>query len=262
MKKCIYFIMLTLVCIGMTACGGNDALLKAQIESGKKHCPMNLGMAGKLSDMSYDSDKHEVKFVISLNKQISDVKDLQADPESARTAMRLALQKGNMKQLLEMMVDAEASLNITYKNRGSKDEFVLNFTAAELKDILDNPMSEKDTNKLLLQNQINSEKRRLPYKIEQGLYVSGIEDNGRALVYTCQVDEDLYDIDEMAASKEELKSNMRDMLKDRSMRQQAEVLSSLDKGFEYDYVGKTSGKKVVVEFTAAELTDLLPKTKN
>ncbi|MDE6682616.1 MAG: hypothetical protein K2J87_04245 [Muribaculaceae bacterium] len=49
------------------------------------------------------------------------------------------------------------------------------------------------------------------------------------------------------------------MMKDRSMRQQAEVLSSLNKGFEYDYVGKTSGKNVVVAFTAKELAEIVGK---
>lgn len=259
MKKCLNLLLLLVICVSIVGCGGSDKVLKAQIESGKKHCPMSLGMAGKLTSMSYDESKREVKFVITLNKQISDVKNLQNDPESARQAMRLALQKGNMKQLLEMMVEAEASLNITYKNRGSKDKFVLDFSASELKKILDNPMSEEETNKLLLQNQVNSEKNRLPFRIERGLSVVGIEDNGGALVYQCEVDEDLYDIDEMAASKDELKENMRKMMADRSMRQQAEILSSLGKGFEYNYVGKTSGKNVKVAFTVADLKEIVSK---
>lgn len=259
MKKCLNLLVLLVMCVAMAGCGGSDKVLKAQIESGKKHCPMSLGMAGKLTSMAYDESNREVKFVISLNKQISNVKDLQQDPETARQAMRLALQKGNMKKLLEMMVDADASLNITYKNRGSKDEFTLNFTAPELKEILDNPMSEEETNKLMLQNQLKSEKNRLPYKIDRGLNVVGIEDNGNMLVYKCEVDEDLYDIDEMGNSKEELKENMRKMMKDRSMRQQAEILSSLNKGFEYDYVGKTSGKSVIVAFTAKELGEIVGK---
>ncbi|MDE5807897.1 MAG: hypothetical protein K2H76_07240 [Muribaculaceae bacterium] len=259
MKKCLNLLMLLVMTLSLASCGGSDKVLKAQIESGKKHCPMSLGMAGKLTSMAYDESNREVKFVITLNKQLTDIKDLQADPESARQAMRLALQKGNMKHLLELMVDADASLNITYKNRGSKDEFTLNFSAPELKEILDNPMSEEETNKLLLQNQINSEKRRLPYRIENGLNVVGIEDNGKSLVYKCEVDEDLYDIDEMGKGKDEMKENMRKMMKDRSMRQQAEVLSSLNKGFEYDYIGKTSGKNVVVAFSSQELAEIVGK---
>lgn len=261
MKKQLYFLLLTLFCVVLTSCNPNDSLLKAQIESGKKHCPMSLGMAGKLTDMDYDSDKHEVQFVITLNKQISDVKTLQEDPEAARRAMRLALQKGNMHQLLEMMVDAEASLDITYKNRGSKDKFNLNFTAAELKDILDNPMTEEETNAMLLKNQVDSERRRMPYTISRGLKVIDLQDNTDALVYVCEVDEDLYDIDEMGNSKEELKGNMRQLLKDPAMRQQAEVLSSLGKGFEYDYIGKTSGKKIMVAFTSDELAEIAKKKK-
>ncbi|MDE6028627.1 MAG: hypothetical protein K2G23_11195 [Muribaculaceae bacterium] len=259
MKKCLNLLMLLVMTLSLASCGGSDKVLKAQIESGKKHCPMSLGMAGKLTSMAYDESNREVKFVITLNKHLTDIKDLQADPESARQAMRLALQKGNMKHLLELMVDADASLNITYKNRGSKDEFTLNFSAPELKEILDNPMSEEETNKLLLQNQINSEKRRLPYRIENGLNVVGIEDNGKSLVYKCEVDEDLYDIDEMGKGKDEMKENMRKMMKDRSMRQQAEVLSSLNKGFEYDYIGKTSGKNVVVAFSSQELAEIVGK---
>lgn len=259
MKKYLYLLLLMIMSFSMTDCGRNDAALKAQIESGKKHCPMNLGMAGKLTKMSYDEDNRVVKFVITLNKQISDVKDLQNDPQTARQAMRLSLQKGNMKQLLEMMVDAEASLNITYKNNGSNDEFNLNFTADELKKILDNPMTEEETNLMLLSNQVKSEKNRMPYSIDTGLKVIDLDDSGSSLVYVCEVDEDLYDIDEMENSKDELKSNMRQMMKDPSMRQQAEILASLKKGFEYDYVGKPSGKKIVVAFTTDELAEIVNK---
>lgn len=259
MKKTLYLILVEIIFLAMASCNGGDALLKAQIESGKKHCPMSLGIAGKLTDMSYDESSHEVNFVITLNKQISDVKTLQDDPSSARQAMRLSLQKGNMKKLLEMMVDANASLEITYKNRGSRDEFKLNYSAAELKEILDNPMSEEETNRLLLSNQVNSEKRRMPYTIERGLKVIDLQDNEDALVYVCEVNEDLYDIDEMENSRDELKANMRQLLKDPAMRQQAEILSSLGKGFEYDYIGKSSGKKVAVAFTSDELAKIAKK---
>ncbi len=261
MKKCLNLLMLFVMCVSLAACGGSDKVLKAQIESGQKHCPMSMGMAGKLTSMTYDESNREVKFVITLNKNFANVKDLQQDPETARQSMRLSLNKGNMKKLLEMMVDADASLNITYKNRGSKDDFSLKFTNAELKEILDNPMSEEETNKLLLHNQVLSEKNRLPYKIDSGLNVVGIDDSGSSLVYKCEVDEDLYDIDEMGNAKDELKENMRKMMKDPAMRQQAEVLSSLNKGFEYNYVGKTSGKNVTVAFTSAELAEIVGKKK-
>ncbi|MDE5868987.1 MAG: hypothetical protein K2H18_02040 [Muribaculaceae bacterium] len=260
MKKCINFVLIVALTIMVAACGGkNDAVLKAQIESGKKHCPMNLGMAGKLTSMSYDEENGVVNFDISLNKQLTDVKELQADQESAKEAMRYSLSKGDMNKLLEMMVDAQAGLKITYKNRGSKDEFELAFTPEELKNIYDNPMSEEDANKMLLASQVKSEKNKLPYSIDRGLKVTSIEDAGSKLVYVCDVDENLFDIDEMGAAKEEVKGNMEKMLKDRSMRKQAEVLASLNKGFEYKFVGNTSGKSVVIEFTAAELGELSKK---
>ncbi|MDE6716865.1 MAG: hypothetical protein K2J70_01620 [Muribaculaceae bacterium] len=257
MKKCINLLMIVLLAVLAGACGGkNDAVLKAQIESGKKHCPMNLGMAGKLTSMSYDDKTREVEFVITLNKQMTDVNELKADPENAKEMMRLALSKGNMKKLVDMMVDADASLKVTYKNRGSKDDFSIQFPAEEIKNISENPMSEEDTNKLLLSTQLKSEKKKLPYSIDRGLKVTGIEDNGSSLVYVCEVDEDLYDMPDMEKSKAELKENMGKMLKDRSMRQQAEVLASLKKGFEYRYVGKSSGNTVTVAFTPDELADI------
>lgn len=262
MKKCINLLMVVMLAVMASACGGkNDAVLKAQIESGKKHCPMSLGMAGKLTSMSYDEDNKEVNFVITLNKNVTDVNDLKADPETSRTSMRLALSKGDMKKLLEMMVDAGASLDVTYKNRGSKDEFELKFTPEELKEILDNPMSEEEVNKLLLSNQVKSEKNRLPYTIDRGLKVTGIEDNGSSLVYTCEVDENLYEMPDMEKMKDELKKDMRKMLRDRAMRKQAEILASLNKGFEYKYVGNKSGSIVTVTFTAAELGEIAGKKK-
>ncbi|MDE6792696.1 MAG: hypothetical protein K2J48_06410 [Muribaculaceae bacterium] len=261
MKKSVNLLLMVVMVIAMAACGGrNDRLLKAQIESGQKHCPMNLGMAGKLTGMSYDDETGEVGFVITLNKK-GNVKELQDDAETAKGTLKVALQQGDMKKLVDMMVDADASLKVVYKERGSKDEFEVKFSNAELKDIKDNPLSEQDVNKLLLDQQIKMEKNKIPYKVEKGLTVSAIEDNGEALVYVCDVDEDLYELDDMGNAKDELKENMRKMMRDRTMRKQAEILASLNKGFEYHYVGNKSGKKVIVAFTGAELVEIAGKKK-
>lgn len=260
MKKLINLILFTLIILGVTSCA-KDAALKAQVESGQKHCPMNMGMAGKLTSMKYDSDTHTVEFVLTLNKEFAEVKDLQASSDLARESMKLSLSTGDMKKLTDMMVEAEAGLQVTYKNRGSNDEFVLTFTPAELKAIADNPMSDEEKDKLLLANQIKSEMRRMPYKIDTGLTVTGIEDSGNALVYICKVDENEYDIDQMEASVAELKSNMISMLKDVSMKGQVNLLSGLGKGFEYRYVGDTTGKTVVVTISAEELSALAKKKK-
>ena len=260
MKKCINLLLILLMAVVASSCGGkNDAVLKAQIESGKKHCPMNMGMVGKLASMSYNEENRQVEFLITLNKNVTDVNDLKADPATMRTSMRLALSKGDMKKLLEMMVDADASLKVTFKNRGSKDEYDVEFTSAELKDILDNPMSDEEVNRMLLENQIKGEKKRLPYNVDRGLKVTGIEDNGSTLVYICEVDENLYEMPDMEKMKDELKESMRAMLKDRAMKKQAEILSSLNKGFEYRYVGNNSGSMVTVTFTTAELGEIAGK---
>ncbi|MDE6006077.1 MAG: hypothetical protein K2G67_00780 [Muribaculaceae bacterium] len=259
MKKILNLMLVALTLVGLAGCGAKDAALKAQIESGQRHCPMNMGMAGKLTSMSYDSDSHEVKFVLTLNKDFADVKDLSADPEIAKESMRLSLSQGDLKKLLDMMVDADAGLKVVYKNRGSKDDFTLQFTPEDLKQIAANPMSEEESGRLLLANQIKSEKKRMPYKIDTGLTVTGIEDNGSALVYICNVDEDEYDIEMMENSREELKDNMRNMLKDISMSGQVKLLSGLGRGFEYRYIGETSGKEIVITFSADELKKLAKK---
>lgn len=258
MKKVINLLLVALLILGVTSCA-KDAALKAQVESGQKHCPMSMGMAGKLTSMKYDSDTHTVEFVLTLNKDFADVKDLQADSEVARESMRLSLSSGDMKKLTDMMVEADAGLKVIYKNKGSKDEFVLSFTPEELKAIADNPMSEEDSNKLLLANQIKQENNRIPYKIADGLMVTGVEDSGSALVYTCTVNEDLYEMDDMINGTADLKDEMRSMLKDRSMKGQVKLLSGLGRGFEYKYVGKTSGKTATVSFTAEELKALASK---
>lgn len=256
MKKIINLMLLAVIMAAVTACGQKDAMLKAQIESGQKHCPMSLGMAGKLTSMSYDDATRMVKFVLTLNKDFADVKDFQQDPGLAQESMKLSLSKGDMKKLLDMMVEAESGLEVIYKNRGGNDEFVLKFSAEELKQIADNPMSEEDTNKLLLANQIKAERQRMPYTIDTGLKVTGIEDSGKALVYICEVNENDYDINEMEASSAELKENMRPLLNDISMKAQVKLLTGLDKGFEYRYVGDKSGKAVIVSFTPEELKAL------
>lgn len=260
MTKCLKLFLFAIVAIACAACS-NDSALKMQIESGKKVCPINLGMAGKLTSMDYDSKEKQVEFLFTVNKQIMDVEDIKKDASIAKESMKLALSKGDLNKLLGMMVDADASLKVVYKNKGSNDDFSIVIPAEELKAIYENPMSEEDSDRMLLQNSIKQEQHRLPTTIERGLKVVDVKDNGKNLVYTCEVDENLYEIITMEESKDELKSNMRSMLKDRSMRQQAKILSKLNKGFVYEYVGNPSGKKVVIEFTPEELGEIVGKKK-
>lgn len=249
----IAYVLLVAVTALVSACSGGDSVLRKQIESGKKVCPMNMGPAGQLTTMDYDSDSRTVKFMITLNKSFADVKDLKADPDNARTSMALVLGKGDMNKLLKMMVEADASLQVVYKNRGGSDEFVLDFPASELKEIYDNPMSDEDKDKMLLSTQVNSEKKKVPYQIADGLTVTNVEDTGKAVVYTCEVDEDKYEIEDMANGVDDLKKEMKKMLSQRVMRNQAALLAGQNRGYEYRYVGKTSGREVLVAFTADEL---------
>lgn len=261
MKKIVNLLLVMMVALAAGSCGRNDAALKAQIESGNKHCPMSLGQAGKITKMTYDESDRMVDFVITVNKKFVDIEDLRADEESSKEAIRLAFSQGDLNKLLKMMADADAGLKVTYKDRVTKEDFEIDFSAEEMKKILDNPMTKEETNRLLLANQVKSEKKKLPYNIEKGLKVVNIEDAGSNLVYTCEVDENLYEIDEMTNAKDELKKNMRGMMRDPAMKKQAEILSSLNKGFEYKYVGQPSGKTVTVSFTAEELGEISGKRK-
>lgn len=252
--------MFVILAVSFAACS-NDSALKMQIEAGKKVCPISLGMAGKLTSMDYDSDNRQVKFVFTVNREVMNVADIRKDASIAKESMKLSLSKGDLHKLLKMMVDADASLKVIYKNKGSKDEFELVLSPEELKEIYENPMSEEDTDRLLLANSIKAEQHRLPSTIDRGLKVVDVKDTGDNVVYTCEVDENLYEIITMEESKEELKDNMRKMLKDRSMRQQAKILSKLNKGFVYEYVGQPSGKKVIISFSPEELGQIVGKNK-
>lgn len=238
----------------LTACGNpNKARLKAEIEAGDKECPISLGMVGDLLRMSYDESADMIKFYITINDDNLSVEALKKNEDLALNALRLAFSQDDSKELISLIVSAGASLEVTYKSAQTANSIDLQLPNDELKKIINNPLSKEETNRMLLENQMALENARCPYYIQEGMEMIKAGHEGKNVVYTYRMDEDMFDMSILQNRKDILKGSIKESFNNSYMTRQARILSSLGKGLVCRFCGNRSGKTVEIEISDSEL---------
>ena len=131
------------------------------------------------------------------------------------------------------------------------------FTVEELKEKLDKQLTQGDINEMLEENLVFTANSSCPYIVEEGLTMISVEDDGENVIYTAEVDEELYDIGLFILNKESCKQSIKEMFNDQSAQQEMKVFTSVNRGIVYRYVGNKSKKSIDITFTPIELKKYL-----
>lgn len=255
MKKVLTILSMLVILLGFSSCENqNVTKLKREIEAADKQCPVNMGMMGDMLSLKYDDNAKEVQLYFSLHDDMMSIDALRNNENMALQSMKLSFSRGESKEMLKQMINAGAGLTITYKSAATGKTFKVKLSLDDLKDIKDNPMSDSEINRLLLDNQLAMENARCPYIVDEGMEMVKAYDDGDNIVYACRIDEDMYDISALKYAQSEIKSNMRDIFKDPLMKKELGLIHSLGKGFTYRYYGESSGQSVDITFSNAELS--------
>lgn len=260
MKKLLFFlsIVAVILCVTLTGCENeNVKTLKREIEAADEQCPVNMGMMGDMLSMKYDEKTKEVQVYFSMHEDMLSIEALKNNEQMALQSMKLSFSKREQKELLDLMIKAESGLSVIYKSASTGQTFKVNLSVDDLKEIRDNPMTDEEINKMLLENLLAIENSICPHVVDEGLEMVKAYDDGENIVYACRVDEDMYDISALKYAQDEIKQNMREMFNDPSMKKELGIIKSLDKGFVYHYYGETSGESVDIVFTNDELNRYL-----
>lgn len=93
-----------------------------------------------------------------------------------------------------------------------------------------------------------------------GMVVTRMYLSGNYVMYVAECDEDLISMDLLEQNKSSMLSELKKMASDKSnaeIHQFVKICANAGKGMGYTYVGDTSGTKVTVRITNAELKSLL-----
>lgn len=258
MKRLSLFLSIIIALVSLTGCeDANVTKLKKEIRSADAVCPISYGLGGDLISIKYHEKDNMVLMYYSLNEEMSSHVFLKQNKDNMLKQFRLSLSHDNSRQMLKDMVNAKASLMVIYKTPSTGKTIKFSLPYEELKEIKDNPLSETEVKRMILENSVAMQNSAMPQKVDEGMVqkkVAIVDDN---LVYYYEMDEDLYDIKALKRMPTELKDGIREELKsmrrDPTIQRELQMLNSLGMGYMYRYYGNKSKDYVDVVFTSDEL---------
>lgn len=258
MKRLSFLIAILVALVSLTGCEDtNVKKLKKEIHAADAVCPISFGLGGDLISIKYHEKDNSVLMYISLNEEMSSHVFLKQNKENMLKHFRLSMLHDSSQQMLKDMVNAKASLMVIFKTPSTGKTIKFSLPYEEMKEIMDNPLSEMEVKRMILENSVAMQNSSMPMKIDEGMVqtkVSIVDDN---VVYYYELDEDLYDIKAMKNMPTELKDGIREELKnmrrDPIIQRELQMLNALGIGYMYRYYGKTSKDYVDVTFTSDEL---------
>lgn len=105
---------------------------------------------------------------------------------------------------------------------------------------------------------LNSIKRNLPNKVDDGLIFSDAEIKGNQFLFIYTIDETMYEMKEVAKNKNEFKHNIeKDLKTEGEMIKLASLLAPLDMSIRVSYVGSMSKEEVNIDIAPAYLKEVV-----
>lgn len=248
MKKYLNIVSsITLMMIILVSCAKSKVQqLKDNISQFNTECPVHAGI-GDLQYVSYDEKANMVTFNFVIDADYDDLFD--GFGINKNDALPL-LTTNQMKPMVEMLVDVDAGLEFIYKSSVRDEQIKVVFTPDELKEANNSGKSNEQSYEEYVANIVAQNNQQCPVEIEEGITMTGVSDDGSSIIFQCEIDENLYDLDVIKENISELK---REMLNDNLVKSGGKILSSANRSLIYRYIGSISGETLDVRLTPAEL---------
>lgn len=96
-----------------------------------------------------------------------------------------------------------------------------------------------------LELSLREARKELPMEVDEGLVVTKILKENKNVIYVCEVDENLYDIDEIKDLKYEVKDDIiKELKSDAETRELLNLIKNTDSRLIYRYIGDRTNQKV------------------
>lgn len=132
----------------------NVTNLKKQVKIANASCPINYGIGGDLLSIKYDEKGNQVLMYFSVNEDISGGIFLKENQENVKKQLRLSFSNNDAKQIVKDIVNAKAGITAIYKTPSTGKTVKISLSYAELKEIKDNPVSQDEVNRMIIENKV------------------------------------------------------------------------------------------------------------
>lgn len=246
--------MTVLAVLLLAACDTKSEFEKT-VEKINEECPMSMGDIGDVTSIRYE--KPNLVMTCDINEDYADLSSMKSRPELVKRNALIMCQNstGAIKKLIDMLSKENAGFKIVYRGKASGTEVSVVITGDEIREGASTDDSSRDP-LLLLRSQIETSNVQMPMQIEDGMTVTKAYLDGDYVVYNVVIDEDMYAVDNIKASKDEVKANIKEALgsgDDPTMKIFVRFCKNAGKGIAYKYVGNRSGESATVYIGVDEL---------
>ena len=262
MKKLYFMLAAVAVAMCMVACGRKLASertstyaaqeLQEMIEGMDNECPISLGEFIRVNNFEFSDNVVIIHYTVSAD--VFKMSDVRANKETFSRNLLAGMvnnQNESFKTLTDLMQDANAELRIVFCTTAD-DCIEFNYTADEINEALSNSANSSEA---LLQAMADNAELQTPQTIAEGLVMTAvyIEDKCFTYEYTC--DENMYDMGILEQSKESVKEEILESLKEDNpiFNRLRETIKDCNYRLAYKYIGDTSEETVVIYIRPDEL---------
>lgn len=253
MKKIILLLSVCSLLFATSSCGDHQArmeLLK-MVSAINKYCPMKYDNATCIG-MRVEDDNLVVDYVYDEDVVKLDI--IEEKPEMAKRYGGSFLLSQN-DEIGNLMVRSGYGYTANYKGSKSKKVSTIHLDNDEIKGLVENPEAKND----ILKWEVEITNSMLPQQVDEMTTLTSMDCNDNVVSYNYEIDDERISMSAIADNPDEIKENLKTGLieeatsRSSSMRPFIKLVCRTNKGLQYVYHGKTTGKEIVFEFTNEEL---------
>lgn len=253
MRKYVSLIMapLAMLAIVMTACADRKVNeLKSEIEKFNKSCPIDLGSMGLLDSASYDSEANVFVIYTTVNDRYLGVGELtQERRKLCDENLKLAMFSPGSENFSRMLADIGAGVRAECRWKENHQPEVLTIPAEEIKRLVENPISDQERYKIILDNLITASNLSCPMEMEKGVTLVNVVDDGSNVIYNCNVDETIYCMATLEENQKQIKLSMELAFRnDPASVTLGTHIANAGRGLIYRYTGDYFGRSFDITF--------------
>lgn len=227
--------------------------LKETAEEINGRCPERFGDYGIVTSCSYERKKFSMTLLIDENflniDKVSENKE-----QMKQDMLMIFVNNKEIRSLMELVYDADASYNITYVGNKTGKTFDLHLAHYEISTALHEKRIDP---KAALAAHIRASKLSLPRETEPGIICMDVIQRDGYVQTMLYVDENQYDMAELRSFQNELKESYKDsMLEEPLMKNELNLMVAAFSGVKYHHIGNLSGERFTITFDWTELVEI------
>lgn len=230
--------------------------LREQVAAFNETCPVDMGMMGEISKLTYNEDDAEVVMTLSISKSLPlNIEALNKCKNTLKRSMMGNWAKSeDVVKMMKLIAEANSRFAVVFRSANSQGQVKIEVTESELNDLAEgkvDPVSPRE----MLSIMVITTNAMCPQQVDEVTTLNSVTIEGTNFVYNYSIDERQASMEALEANKSMLKANIIQLLSsnDPTVSQVVITCKQAGMGILYKYVGDTSGRVCTIRFSPSEL---------